>query len=139
MPQNLVEKAQKKNGKNKKYTWDGYRDPPKLFLRPMMNPRINLRKEIESALRKKLSKPHTGKESTIIILDNLTTHSSPDEFFSAIKDMSDFLASLPFIAIWLYTGYYCDDNGYNCEYSLLPIKFSESDISYLLEHGPKRS
>jgi hypothetical protein len=102
-----------------------------------MNPYLDLKKEIETALKKKSAKKHAGKDRTIVVLDNLTTHSEPEDFFDAVDDLGDFLDQLPFKSIWLYTGYYSDDDGYNCEYSLVPIKLSDKEARYLAEHGSK--
>ena len=94
-------------------------------------PKLNLVNEIQTAISKKVAKRHKGKESTIILLDNLTTHADPKHFFDAVKDLQDYLDEVPFPSIWLYTGYYSDDNGYNCEYSLVPIKLSEREVKTL--------
>ncbi len=96
-----------------------------------MNPRLDLKKEIEVALKKKAAKRHDGKECTILVLDNLTTHCEPRDFFNVLGELDDLLKKLPFKAIWLYTGYYSDDNGNNCEYSMIPLKLSGEEANYL--------
>lgn len=100
---------------------------PKMFLRPPLNPRINLSEAIQLAIQKKTNKKHKGKHETILVLDNLTTHSEPDDFFDALDKISDFIDETPFDSIWLYTGYYCNNYGEDCEYSLTPVKLSARD------------
>lgn len=137
LPHDLVEKVQTKADKQRRFAWENISQSPDLFLRPPMNPHLDLKKEIETALKKKLAKKHAGKDRTIIVLDNLTTHSAPEDFFDAVDDLSDFLDQLPFKSVWLYTGYYSDDDGYSCEYSLVPIKLSNEEARFLAEHGPR--
>lgn len=137
LPVDLVAKVETKIDKQLRFAWESLGQSPDLFLRPPMNPHLDLKKEIETALKKKSVKKHAGKDHTIIVLDNLTTHSEPEEFFGAVDDLGDFLDELPFKSIWLYTGYYSDDDGYGCEYSLVPIKLSDEEARYLAEHGPR--
>lgn len=137
LPADLVANVQSKADKQRRFAWDKSCGSPNLFLRPPMNPYLDLKKEIKTALKKKSAKKHAGKDRTIIVLDNLTTHSEPDDFFGAADDLGDFLDELPFKSIWLYTGYYSDDDGYSCEYSLVPIKLSDEEARYLAEHGPR--
>lgn len=136
LPVDLVAKVQTKADQRRRFTWENIDQGPNLFLRPPMDPHLDLKKEIETALKKKSAKKHAGKDRTIIVLDNLTTHSVPEDFFGAVNDLGDFLEQLPFKSIWLYTGYYSDDDGYSCEYSLVPIKLSSEEAKYLAEHGP---
>lgn len=137
LPQDLVEGAKTKADQQRKFDCDNTGDAPKLFLRPPMNPSLDIRKELEIALSKKDAKRHAGKERTTIIIDNLSTHSEPDEFFAAVKELGKFIKELPFKSIWLYTGYYSDNDGYNCEYSMVPIKLSDEEAKYLTEHETK--
>ncbi|WP_289085111.1 hypothetical protein [uncultured Sulfitobacter sp.] len=137
LPVDLVAKVQNKADKQRRYVLEKPGGGPDLFLRPPMDPHLNLKTEIEIALKKKSAKKHAGKDRTIIVLDNLTTHSQPEDFFDAVNDLGDFLDELPFKSVWLYTGYYSDDDGYSCEYSLVPIKLSDEEASYLTEHGPR--
>ncbi|MDO6591829.1 MULTISPECIES: hypothetical protein [Rhodobacterales] len=137
VPEGLLGQIKTKQDRQKTFAWNNSHGAPKLFIRPPMNPRLNLSKEIRTALMKKAAKKHDGKERTIVVLDNLTTHSEPDNFFQAVEELSSFINDLPFSAIWLYTGYYSDDDGYNCEFSLVPIKLSEKETKYLMKYGPK--
>lgn len=137
LPDDLVAKVKNKADQKRRFTWKSSDDGPRLFLRPPMNPHLNLKEEIKIALKKKAAKKHAGKERTTIVLDNLTTHSEPEDFFIAVEELADFLDQLPFKSVWLYTGYYSDDDGYNCEYSMVPIKLSDEEAGYLTQHGPK--
>ena len=119
LPEDLVELA--KYEKHRKFPMANNYLGPRLFFRPPMNPHIDLMQEIKVALEKKAQKKHDGKRETIIVLDNLTTHSSPSDFFDAFEGLSDFLRDLPFKSIWVYTGYYSDDDGYNSEFSMIPV------------------
>lgn len=96
-----------------------------------MNPKLDLRSELKTALNKKANKKHLGKERTIVVLDNITTHSHPKDFFDALESLDGFLKSLPFYSVWLYTGYYSDDDGHNCEFSMISIKPSDEESDYM--------
>ena len=129
LPKEIVEAA--RTNKRGKFPHDNTEGPPKVFLRPPMIPRLNLRCELKMALNKKTNKKHLGKERTIIVLDNITTHSHPDDFFEAVESLGDFLRKLPFHSVWLYTGYYSDDDGYNCEFSMISIKPSDEELGHM--------
>ena len=131
LPRDLVAKVVSRTDRGRRFHYSEASAGRRLFLRPPMTPTKDLVAKITTALIKKAQKKHAGKEQTTIILDNLTTHSSPDDFFEAFEDIADFLNDLPFASIWLYTGYYSDDNGYNCEYSLIPIKQSPQEQRFL--------
>jgi hypothetical protein len=128
LPKELVEAG--KSNKKGKFRFNNNEGAPKLFMRPPMNPRVDLKLELEIALTKKAKKNHLGKERTIVVLDNITTHSNPEDFFEAFESLGNFLDNLPFKSVWLYTGYYSDDNGYNCEFSMIPIKPSSEEVDY---------
>lgn len=127
----LVKSVQTKVDKQKVYRVGEQGFNPRIFLRPTMMPRVNLVDEIRTAVSKKVAKPHKGKESTILLLDNLTTHADPTHFFEAVDTLHDYLDEVPFASIWVYTGYYSDDDGHDCEFSLLPIKLSDREIEIL--------
>jgi len=137
LPNDLVAKVKTKADQRRRFTWESSDQGPKLFMRPPINPYLDLKEEIKTALKKKAAKKHAGKDRTTIVLDNLTTHSEPEDFFVAVEELADFLDQLPFKSVWLYTGYYSDDDGYNCEYSMVPIKLSNEEAEYLAQHGPE--
>lgn len=139
LPVELTKRIQTKADRQREFDLPGEDDSLGVYLRPPMNPQLDLKREIETALKKKAAKRHAGKDRTIIVLDNLTTHSEPQDFFTAIGELSEFLETLPFSSIWLYTGFYSDDDGYNCEYSMVPIKLSTEELTYLKGHAPERA
>jgi hypothetical protein len=101
------------------------------FLRPSMVPTTDAKEAIKSAISSKNAKKHEERNKTILVLDNIMTHVKPSDFFEAIESLREYIDSVSFQSIWLYTGYYSDDHGYNCEYSLLPIKLSMSEMEIL--------
>ena len=56
LPRDLVEKVKTKADRKRNFTWDNTESAPKLFLRPPINPRLNLKQELELALKKKTDK-----------------------------------------------------------------------------------
>lgn len=109
-----------------------------IFIRPTMTPELNLGEAIETAITKKVKKNHSGKESTILVLDNLTTHNDPRDFFDTIEALGTFIDEVPFPSIWVYTGYYSDDEGGSCEYDLLPLKLGERENQELADRVSKQ-
>ena len=131
LPSDLVSKIETKADKQREFPVD-VGEQPRLFIRPPMNPRLNLKREVEIALKKKARKKHPGKERTVIVLDNLTTHSEPNEFLRVTEELAEFLDQLPFPSVWVYTGYYSRDDGYDCEYTMIPLKLSEPEKEYFM-------
>ena len=131
LPKEIVGSVQTKGDKQKTFEIGPQDSSPRLFLRPPMEPSVNVVTEIQTAISKKVEKRHKGKKNTILLLDNLTTHADPSHFFEAVDALHDYLDEVPFPSVWLYTGYYSDDKGYDCEYSLVPIKLSKCEIEAL--------
>jgi hypothetical protein len=128
VPKHVLEEIGGKAGKQKLFTLhEKETSGPRLFLRSPINPHVDLEAGIRSAINKKTAKRHAGKDRTILVIDNLTTHSEPDEMFDAAEKLHDFLDAVPFPSIWIYTGYYSDNNGFDCEYSLTPIKLTGAE------------
>ncbi len=136
VPRDLLAKIQTSEDLQREFSIGDRLGKPTVFLRPTMSPNLDLEDAIRTALLKKSRKEHAGKDRTIIVLDNLTTHSKPDDFFLAADKLGDFLTRLPFKSVWLYTGYYSDDDGYNCEFSLLPIKLSKEEERFQKRNVP---
>lgn len=132
LPSELASRSRAKSDKKKSFRIRGARSSPSLFRRPPMEPNIDLLAAVRLAIQKKVDKNHAGKEETFLILDNLTTHSNPDDFFDVIEELSDFIEEVPFPSIWLYTGYYSNLDGSECEYSLLPLKTTEEEWKIIL-------
>lgn len=131
LPAEIVSGVGTKGDREKRFEIGEMGYHPKIFLRPPIEPSVDLVTELKTAISKKVDKRHGGKEDTILLLDNLTTQSNPDEFFDAFEKIRKFLDTVPFRLIWLYTGYYSDDRGYDCEFSLIPIKLSEPEMNFL--------
>ncbi|UIK04761.1 hypothetical protein [Neorhizobium galegae] len=127
IPAEIAESIKTKSDKQRHFSLGDEDRVPQLFLRPPLNPNIDLELEIRTAIQKKAAKRHRGKERTILVLDNLTTHSEPNDIFNAVENLQDFLDDCPFPSIWIYTGYYSDDQGFDCEYSLTPIKLGDRE------------
>lgn len=120
-PAGLAEAASKSAAKRVQFQSDGLYSPSRAFVRPPFDPRLDVKAAVREAIQKKLIKKNSEKDETHLILDNLTTHAAAAEFFEAYGDNSEVLDAMPFLSIWLYTGYYSDD-GENCEFALTPIK-----------------
>jgi hypothetical protein len=137
VPDELIKRVQTREDRSREFESQLTIDGEYITLRPPMNPRIDLKREIKSALSKKATKRHVGKHDTIVILDNLTTHSEPKDFFQVFEELEQFIEGLPFKSIWLYTGYYSADDGYECEYSIIPIKLTTPEWEYLISNDPE--
>lgn len=121
----IVDQIRTRADRRKIFTRQPSKGGPRLFIRPPMQPaRLDLTREISRAIEKKASKQHEGKTRTILILDNLTTHLTPRDFFNSAEEISDFLQEVPFPEIWVYTGYYSSDDGQDAEYCFLILKTS---------------
>jgi hypothetical protein len=125
IPQSTLDQIKTKLDRQKLFRFEDDNQGPRLFMRPMMDPRLDLKAEIKQAIEKKVAKRHAGKERTILLIDNITTHSDPAAFFEAFSALEGFIEEVPFPSIWLYTGYYSDHNGFDCEFSLTPIKLTD--------------
>jgi hypothetical protein len=139
-PDSLVDAASVPAAKKKQFPTGAFYSPNRAFLRPPFDPRLDVKAALKEAIQKKLIKKHPEKEETHLILDNLTTHASATDFFEAYGVSSETLDSLPFLSVWLYTGYYSDDDGDNCEFALTPIKISgdlEKKFAAFLNNSPR--
>lgn len=90
-----------------------------------------LDKLIKDAIDKKVNKNHEDKENVILIIDNRTVTFELEDIFNYLDNLGDYLANLPFKEVWLYTGYYSDNDGENAEYSFAPLKIAESRLEKL--------
>ncbi|KYG69160.1 hypothetical protein AZI87_08065 [Bdellovibrio bacteriovorus] len=77
---------------------------------------------IFTAIQKKALKPHSGKESTIILIENRTSGMNPEDILRLRANLGSKLRSLPFSEIWIYTGCYSDDDGNNSSFVLNKLK-----------------
>ncbi len=131
----LLREALAKSARNRKFkNPTSAHEGPRIFMRPPMQPNLDVGEAIIAEIRKKAAKKHSDKDETILLLDNLTTHNSPDDFFDAVETYSEELRATPFRSIWLYTGYYSDNQGYDCEFSILPLN-TDSATLLMLDAG----
>lgn len=103
-------------------------DKKNIFLSSLPEVETTLFKLIENAINSKQNKKHSGKEKTIIIIDNRTSAFSLDEFFKVQEDISEIIENSSFPEIWFYTGYCSDNDGNNGEFSFAPLKCTQDVI-----------
>ncbi len=92
------------------------------FLTWQPGKKTTLENLIARAITSKSSKNHEGKNHTVLIIDNRTCQFDIDDFDAAAKKFQSDDFKNDFAEVWLYTGYYSDNDGNNAEYSLIPIK-----------------
>lgn len=102
-----------------------------LLLSTIPEPAESLAEQIRSAVSKKASKRHSGKEETVLIVDNRTSAFDIPDYAAAATSLETFLASLPFPEIWFYTGYYSSNDGAHAEFSFAPLKITEEQREVL--------
>lgn len=104
-----------------------YGDPSRRLLTgPIMRPDARLADKIVTAIDAKAAKKHDGKEKTVLILDYRTNFPTKKGLIEAIAELSDYFAASSFPEIWLYHGYFSDDDGYNAEFSFAALKLPEA-------------
>ncbi|UWR74995.1 hypothetical protein K4L04_10980 [Phaeobacter inhibens] len=125
-PASFLEKIKASKGNRKKY-FDNpcTKQGPRIFTSQLPSIEDNVAAVLKEAIENKSQKRHINKESTVLVIDNLTMTSEPDDFFKACKEIQDTLASAPFEEIWVYTGYFSDDDGENAEFAFFPLKAPE--------------
>lgn len=82
--------------------------------------------KIVTAIDAKAEKNHDGKEKTVLILDYRTNFPTKEGLLEAMAELSHYFAASPFLEIWLYHGYFSDDDGNNAEFSFAPLKLPEA-------------
>lgn len=102
-----------------------------LFVGRLPEPTMRLSDLIRSAIEKKTSKPHVGKERAVLILDNRTGLFDMEDYRTAVDGLGSLLEGLPFREVWFYTGYCSDDDGNNAEFSFSPLKITPDQIEVL--------
>ncbi len=108
-------------------------DKMSLFVSSMVNTTESLTSLIEAAIQKKATKRHSGKKSTVLIVDNRTSQFDLADYREAARSLASWLATLPFPEIWFYTGYCSDNDGNNAEFSFAPLKITDEQIGRLGE------
>lgn len=94
----------------------------KIFLSTNVSPMLDLKEEIKKAVRKKQMKSHSGKDETVLIIDNRTSTSTLNDFLCVYSDLKPLLDWCEFFEIWLYTGYGGGHNQRWEDYLILPLK-----------------
>ena len=104
-----------------------YGDPSKRLITGQIRcPDARLADKIVTAIDAKTAKKHDGKEKTVLILDYRTNFPTKDGLLEAMAELPEYFAASPFPEIWLYHGYFSDDDGNNAEFSFAPLKLSEA-------------
>lgn len=86
---------------------------------------------LKEAIDKKLKKNNSGKEALTLVIDNRTTLYEANDIINALEESQDYLETLPFNEVWIYTGYYSNLDGSNTEYSLVAAKVSQEKLQIL--------
>ena len=108
-----------------------------IFLSNYLKNEIELEELIKESINKKLNKKHKDKEEVYLIIDNRTVTYELQEIYNMQYKLYDYFNELPFKEIWLYTGYYSDVTGNKTEFSLAPLKISDSKIEILIKEIEK--
>ncbi|WP_337180791.1 hypothetical protein [Sphingopyxis granuli] len=102
-------------------------DPSKRLIHgQILRPDARLADKIVAAVNLKAAKKHDGKEKTVLILDYRTNFPTKEGLLEAMAELPDYFAASPFPEIWLYHGYFSDDDGNNAEFSFAPLKLPEA-------------
>ena len=111
-----------KNGKNKTTIDNSLfgKDEHRIFLSHsgLMEKNIEI---IKKAILKKAQKAHTGKENTILILDNRSIYFNTYHLEKILEWIHKEKPDIPFKEVFIYTGYYSDDDGKNSEFSSMSL------------------
>lgn len=104
-----------------------YGDPSKRVITGQIRrPDARLADKIVAAIDAKAAKTHDGKEKTVLILDYRTNFPTKEGLLRAMAELPAYFAASPFPEIWLYHGYFSDDDGNNAEFSFAPLKLPEA-------------
>ena len=98
--------------------WFGQVGP--IWVSRVGNPELSLLELIRAAVLSKAVKRHAGKGRTILVIDNRTAFELGD-YHEASRRFDELSEISPFFEVYLYTGYYSDDDGSNAEWSFAPI------------------
>ena len=108
-----------------------YGNYPNLFISESNVSENNLESLLEIAITKKEQKKHKEKDKTVLLIDNRTLAYEISDFFEAFKNLDELINNISFREIWLYTGYCSDNDGNNAEFSLAPIKITQTQSAKL--------
>lgn len=111
-----------------------------LWFSRLNTPGQSFENKIEHEIEKKMQKKHLNKHNTVLIIDNRSITFEVQDVHRYIKKNKYKLAGYPFLEIWFYTGYYSDFGGNDSEFSLIPLKISDTTqraIEKYLKVNPK--
>ena len=106
---------------------------PRLFFGRSNSPHAMLFDLIREAVAAKSAKKHDHKDQTILVVDNRASAYDIDDFRQALPRFEELRAICPFEEIWLYNGYYSDDDGGNAEWQFVPILLPDITAASLVE------
>lgn len=69
----------------------------------------------------KSDKTHPQKESVFLVLDNRTIKYDKEDYEYAVHELAKHSKEWPFLGVFIYTGFYSDDDGKNSEFYLTKI------------------
>lgn len=101
----------------------------RIFVSKIRSPEKSLYQLVDEAILAKENKRHTGKDRTILIIDNRTGQFDVDDFHLMVKSSGGRFDASPFMQIWIYTGYYSDLDGSNAEYAWSVIKADDDTFN----------
>jgi len=104
----------------------------------MREPDNTLENIIRISIEKKVEKKHPDKENTILIIDNRTSSFEIKDFQTVLTKLSQIVETYPFREIWLYNGYFSDNDGNNAEYSFVGLKLTKNQIQIMSKIDPSR-
>jgi len=97
-----------------------------------------LEEKLLEAIKKKASKKHSNKESTVLIIDNRTSLFDIEDFRAAFAKIDDEICSVPFKEIWLYTGFFSENDGNEAEFCLMVVKLPRERAETMLAVANER-
>lgn len=110
-----------------------YNFGPSIWMSTKNYSKKEFREIIEPSIKEKENKKHSNKENTILVIDNRTIHYEIEDVKKYLEENYETLNSSLFKEIWLYTGYYSDFEGNDCEFSFMPLKITEESIFAISE------
>lgn len=96
-------------------------DGERLFLSALEKTEPPFECLVLEAIQKKEKKKHSDKDNTILIIDNRTNAYDLEQILIGLDRLGPSFES-PFSEIWLYFGFYSNDDGNKAEFCFIPIK-----------------
>jgi len=97
-----------------------------------------MKKNIEAfkyAILKKTQKKHGDKDNTILVLDNRSIYFNSAHYEEILEWAHDNKPNIPFKEIFVYTGYYSNDDGRYSEFSIMSLMLNEEISDYFADSG----